>query len=103
MAILVAADFDANEWAAWRPALEAALPGETLLRDAGAARETIEIALVANPPVGALQGLPQLRFITNKIVENKLRGLDRGRIDIVNSRPPECVGPDGTMSVPTYA
>ena len=76
MAILVAADFDADEWAAWRPALEAALPGETLLRDAGAARETIEIALVANPPVGALQGLPQLRFI-----QSLWAGVDRLLLD----------------------
>ena len=64
MAILVAADFDAREWAAWRPCLEAALPGERLVRDrSGCRADEIDIALVANPPRGALQGLPSLRLI----------------------------------------
>jgi glyoxylate/hydroxypyruvate reductase A len=64
MAILVAADFSAEEWGAWWPALAAALPGERLVRDVHeAARATIDVALVANPPVGALRDLPQLRFI----------------------------------------
>jgi glyoxylate/hydroxypyruvate reductase A len=64
MTILVAADFDAGEWAAWWPALGAALPGERLVRSvAEAGADTIDIALVANPPLGALQGLPQLRLI----------------------------------------
>lgn len=76
MAILVAADFDADEWAAWRPALESALPGETLVRDAAAAREPIAIALVANPPVGALRGLPGLRFI-----QSLWAGVDRLLLD----------------------
>ena len=64
MAILIAADFSADEWAEWRPVFEAALPGEQLLREAtGSQRANIEVALVANPPIGALQGLPRLRFI----------------------------------------
>ena len=64
MTILVAADFDAGEWAAWWPALAAALPGERLVRSiAEASADTIDIALVANPALGALQGLPQLRLI----------------------------------------
>lgn len=64
MAILIAADFSADEWAAWGPALAAALPGEQLLREADESqRADIDVALVANPPVGALQGLPRLRFI----------------------------------------
>lgn len=64
MAILIAADFSADEWAAWCPALEAALPGEQLLREFGDSQEAeIDIALVANPRAGALQGLPRLRFI----------------------------------------
>lgn len=64
MAILIAADFSADEWAAWGPALAAALPGEQLLREASESqRADIDVALVANPPVAALQGLPRLRFI----------------------------------------
>ena len=64
MTILVAADFDADEWSAWQPALEAALPGEKLLRDPGAAAgETVDVALVANPALGSLRGLPQLKLI----------------------------------------
>jgi glyoxylate/hydroxypyruvate reductase len=64
MSILVVADFDAAEWAAWWPALVAALPAERLVRsvaDAGA--DPIDVALVANPPAGALQGLTHLRLI----------------------------------------
>ncbi len=64
MSILVAADFDATEWAAWWPALVAALPAEHLVRSvAEASADTIDVALVANPPLGALQGLKQLRLI----------------------------------------
>ena len=68
MTILIAADFDAAEWAAWWPALRAALPGERLVRSvaeaAGAGgQDAIDIALVANPPAGALQGLTALRLI----------------------------------------
>jgi len=77
MAILVAAELSAEEWAAWWPALAAALPGEELLRDATAAqRATIDVALVANPPVGALQNLPQLRFI-----QSLWAGVDRLLLD----------------------
>jgi len=64
MTILVAAGFDADEWRLWWPLLEAALPGERLVRDrAGVDAAGIDVALVANPPVGALQGLPSLRLI----------------------------------------
>lgn len=62
MTILVAAGFDDDEWRAWWPLLEAALPGETLLRERSDALQ-IDIALVANPPLGALQGLPSLTLI----------------------------------------
>ena len=64
MAILIAADFNADEWAAWWPALHAALPGEQLLRERGhTPAEQIDIALVANPRGGELQGLPALRLV----------------------------------------
>ena len=64
MAILVAADFDDDDWAAWWPLLQATLPNEHLLRDrAAVAVHEIDIALVANPPPGSLRGLPNLRLI----------------------------------------
>ena len=64
MALLVAADFDDDDWAAWWPLLQAALPNERLLRDrAVVAPHEIEIALVANPMPGSLRGLPNLRLI----------------------------------------
>ena len=62
MSILLAADFTDAEWAAWWPALHAALPGEALVRE-GAELSDVEIALVANPPQGLLARLPRLRFI----------------------------------------
>ncbi len=33
MSILLAADFSQAEWVAWWPALQSALPGETLVRE----------------------------------------------------------------------
>jgi glyoxylate/hydroxypyruvate reductase A len=64
VSVLVAADFDSADWATWWPALTAALPGERLVRSvAEAADDAIDIALVANPPAGALQGLDSLRLI----------------------------------------
>jgi glyoxylate/hydroxypyruvate reductase A len=64
MTILLSTDFDAAETAQWLERLRAALPGETI----AASRESIEaasidIALVANPPAGALLGLPKLAWI----------------------------------------
>ena len=64
MSILLAAAFSPAEWAEWLPALHAALPGETLLdQREGIAPEAIDIAIVANPPAGALAGLPRLRLV----------------------------------------
>ena len=64
MTILVAAAFDDDEWRAWWPRLEAALPGERLVRDRSECDiASIDVALVANPPPGALHGLPSLRLI----------------------------------------
>ena len=77
MAVLIAADFSADEWADWWPALVAALPGEQLVRGSeGLQREAIDVVLVANPPVGALQGLPCLRFI-----QSLWAGVDRLLLD----------------------
>lgn len=61
MSILLATDFEPNELADWRRMLEEALPDERFVtepREAG-----IDIALVANPPPGALRDLPGLRLI----------------------------------------
>jgi glyoxylate/hydroxypyruvate reductase A len=64
MAILLAADLDAAERAQWLALLREALPGETLVDDrAGINAASIDIAIVAKPPSGALQGLPGLRLI----------------------------------------
>ena len=64
MSIWVGADFDAAEWAAWWPALQATLPGERLLRERTPAdAQEIDIALVANPPAGSLRSLPALRLV----------------------------------------
>ncbi len=64
MTILIAAAFDDDEWRSWWPRLEAALPGERLVRDRSKCDAAdIDIALVANPPAGAVQGLPSLRLI----------------------------------------
>jgi glyoxylate/hydroxypyruvate reductase A len=77
MAILIASDFSAEEWADWWPALVAALPGEQLVRAGDEVeREAIDVALVANPPVGALQSLPRLRFI-----QSLWAGVDRLLLD----------------------
>ncbi|WP_457331066.1 2-hydroxyacid dehydrogenase [Rhizobacter sp. P5_C2] len=73
MSILLAADFDAAEWAAWLPALQAALPGETLWRAADwPDGDDVDIAIVANPPAGALQELPHL-----KLVQSLWAGVDK--------------------------
>jgi glyoxylate/hydroxypyruvate reductase A len=63
MAILVVADFADDEWAAWWPCLQAALPNERLVRDGALPASEIDVALVANPPPGSLRGLPRLRLI----------------------------------------
>lgn len=64
MAILLACSFDADEWAQWSPALAAALPHERFVTHADdGPRESIDIAIVANPPPGALAGLPRLALI----------------------------------------
>lgn len=78
MAILVAADFGADEWAQWWPRLQAALPNERLLRDRDDATPSeIEVALVANPPIGSLDGLPNLRLI-----QSLWAGVDRLLADV---------------------
>jgi len=73
MAILLATDFDPAELAQWHALLAAELPGETLVFDrAACAPEDIDTAIVANPPAGALAGLPRLQF-----VQSLWAGVDR--------------------------
>lgn len=64
LSILIATDFTPDEWAEWLPALNQAMPGEVLLREPdAAARRKIDIAIVANPPRGALADLPALKLV----------------------------------------
>jgi glyoxylate/hydroxypyruvate reductase len=73
MAVLVAARLSADEWAEWWPALQAALPGETLQRERGdTPAEQFDIAIVANPETGALRGLHAL-----KLVQSLWAGVDK--------------------------
>jgi glyoxylate/hydroxypyruvate reductase A len=81
MTILVAASFDAGEWATWWPLLQSALPGETLVRDrddlAEMGADGIDVAIVANPPPRSLHGLPALRLI-----QSLWAGVDRVLADV---------------------
>lgn len=62
MSILLTGAFDAAERAQWLELLRAALPEETLVTEPTEAA-AIDIAIVANPPTGSLQGLPRLCLI----------------------------------------
>jgi glyoxylate/hydroxypyruvate reductase A len=64
MSLLLATDFDAQTLASWAEQLRAALPGTTVLTTRDASTDSnIDMALVANPPPGALKGLESLGFI----------------------------------------
>lgn len=64
MSLLLATDFAPDELQRWADELSESLRGETVLTQRSAAHDaSIEMALVANPPPGALQGLPRLGFI----------------------------------------
>jgi len=64
MSLLLATDFGPAERAQWLDLLRGLLPDESIAetRQGGAAAD-VDIALVANPPPGALHGLPNLRLI----------------------------------------
>ncbi|HJV72201.1 glyoxylate/hydroxypyruvate reductase A [Ideonella sp.] len=73
MSIFLCGELDAGERQAWLQALRAALPGECI--EASLERlisADVDIALVANPPPGSLQGLPALR-----LVQSLWAGVDR--------------------------
>ncbi len=64
MSVLLAIDGSPGERELWLDLLRAELPGEHLLASReGVAPETFDAAIVANPPRGALAGLPRLALI----------------------------------------
>jgi glyoxylate/hydroxypyruvate reductase len=72
--VLLCGGFDAGERARWLAALQSALPEVRWLDhpDAAAQAAAIEVAVVANPAPGSLQGLPKLR-----LVQSLWAGVDR--------------------------
>ncbi len=71
--VLLATSLSAEEALEWRETLARAMPGETIvLPDERFARETVEIAIVANPAPGMLQDLPRLFWI-----QSLWAGIDR--------------------------
>lgn len=81
MSLLLAGEFEAGERAQWLDLLRAALPDERIETTVGDA-SAVDVAIVANPPTGALQGLPKLRLI-----QSLWAGVDRLLAD--TSIPPE--------------
>jgi glyoxylate/hydroxypyruvate reductase A len=65
MNILLSGDFEAAELHDWQQSLRAALPHVHWLdrAQALAVAESVQVAVVANPPPGSLLGLPKLRLI----------------------------------------
>ncbi|MFT3664013.1 2-hydroxyacid dehydrogenase [Piscinibacter sp.] len=60
MSVLLTGRFDAGERDEWLALLRAELPAERLVTEP---EEAVDVAIVANPPAGALQGLPKLALI----------------------------------------
>lgn len=64
MSLLLVTDFAPEALEAWAAQLRAALPGTTVVTQrTPAVDRNVDMALVANPPAGALKGLPHLGFI----------------------------------------
>lgn len=64
MAVLLATNFAADALESWLAQWREAMPGESFVTDRSACDpEAIDIAIVANPPAGTLQGLPRLQLI----------------------------------------
>ncbi|MEJ6003403.1 2-hydroxyacid dehydrogenase [Paucibacter soli] len=66
MSLLLLGRWAEGEQQAWLQALQAAMPGEEWLLEPprnAAEAAAVEAAIVANPPHGSLQGLPNLRLI----------------------------------------
>jgi glyoxylate/hydroxypyruvate reductase A len=62
MSLYLTGRFDAGERDEWLALLRTELPGETFVVDHAEAADA-DVAIVANPPSGALQGLPKLQLI----------------------------------------
>ena len=60
MSVLLTGQFELGEREEWLALLGAELPQETLVLEPG---PEVDVAIVANPPPGALQGLPKLALI----------------------------------------
>jgi glyoxylate/hydroxypyruvate reductase A len=77
MSLLISADFMPEERVLWDEALQVVLPGEDWVR-AGEAfdRDQVEVAIVANPRPGSLQGLANL-----KLIQSLWAGVDRLLLD----------------------
>lgn len=78
MHILLDGEFEAAELHAWQQSLRAALPEARWLdrAQARAAAADVQVAVVANPAPGSLQGLPNLRLI-----QSLWAGVDRLLLD----------------------
>ena len=78
MNILLSGEFEAAELHVWQQCLHAALPDARWLdrAQALAVADTVQVAVVANPPPGSLRGLPQLRLI-----QSLWAGVDRLLLD----------------------
>jgi glyoxylate/hydroxypyruvate reductase A len=65
MNILLSGEFEPAELHAWQLSLRAAMPNARWLdrAQALAVAESVQVAVVANPPPGSLLGLPRLRLI----------------------------------------
>jgi glyoxylate/hydroxypyruvate reductase A len=65
MNILLSGEFEAAELHVWKQYLRAALPAARWLgrEEALAVADSVQAAVVANPPPGSLRGLPKLRLI----------------------------------------
>src|SRR4249920_78214 len=65
MNILLSGEFEAAELHAWQQSLHAVLPQVHWLdrTQALAVADSVQVAVVANPPPGSLLGLPNLRLI----------------------------------------
>jgi glyoxylate/hydroxypyruvate reductase A len=78
MNILLSGEFEAAELHVWQQCLRTALPDARWLdrEQALAVADTVQVAVVANPPPGSLRGLPQLRLI-----QSLWAGVDRLLLD----------------------
>lgn len=81
MSLFLTGRFDAGERDEWLALLRAELPGETVVVERAEATDA-DVAIVANPPSGALQGLPKL-----KLIQSLWAGVEKLLAD--QSIPPE--------------